>query len=75
MAEQDFYLKKLLENKERFADFINVNVFDGNRVLQAKDLYLLPNESGIVVIGSDGMKRTIQRRRDVVMNANLGVCF
>lgn len=75
MAEQDFYLKKLLENKERFADFINVNVFDGNRVLQAKDLHLLPNESGIVVIGSDGMKRTIQRRRDVVMNANLGVCF
>ena len=75
MAEQDFYLKKLLEDKERFADFFNVNLFDGNRVLHAEDLSLLPNESGIVIIDSNGTKRTIQRRRDIVMKASLGMCF
>lgn len=75
MAEQDFYMKKLLEDKERFADFVNVNVFRGEQVLEAADLILLPNESGIVIIDSEGTKRTIQRRRDVVMKAQFGPYF
>lgn len=69
MAAQDYYLKKLLEDKDRFADFVNVNVFHGKQVLTSADLIQLPNESGIVVIDSDGTKRTIERRRDPRNNA------
>lgn len=75
MAEQDYYMKKLLEDRARFADFINVNVFHGKQVLRAEDLSLLPNEAGIVVVDMEGTKRTIQRRRDVVMKAQFGAYF
>lgn len=75
MAAQDYYMKKLLEDKDRFADFVNVNVFHGKQVLTSADLIQLPNESGIVVIDSDGTKRTIERRRDIVMKAQFGAYF
>lgn len=75
MAEQDYCLKKLLENRSRFADFVNVNVYQGKKVLQAEDLTLIANESGIVIIDLEGTKRTVQRRRDVVMKARLGPYF
>lgn len=75
MAEQDYYMKKLLEDRGRFADFVNVNIFHGKQVLGAEDLSLLPNESGIVVVDTDGTKRTIQRRRDVIMKAHFGAYF
>lgn len=75
MAEQDYYMKILLEDRARFADFINVNVFHGKQVLAADKLSLLPNEAGIVVVDADGVKRTIQRRRDVVMKAEFGAYF
>lgn len=70
MAEQDYYMKKLLEDRARFADFINVNVFHGKQVLRADDLSLLP-----AVVETDGTKRMIQRRRDVVMKAQFGAYF
>lgn len=75
MAEQDYYMKKLLEDRARFADFVNVNVFHGKQVLRADDLSLLPIEAGIAVIDAAGTRRTIQRRRDVVMKAQFGAYF
>lgn len=38
MAELDFYLKRLLRDRERFADLYNAEVFHGRQVLCAGDL-------------------------------------
>lgn len=75
MAEKDFCLKQLLLDKQRFADLFNGTLFDGRQILDADDLELVPDESGIIFIDRDGTKRTIQRRRDVVMKSSNDVCF
>lgn len=75
MAEKDFCLKQLLLDKQRFADLFNGSLFDGRQILNADDLELVPDESGIIFIDRDGSKRTIQRRRDVVMKSSNDVCF
>ena len=41
-------------------------------MLARDKLSLLPNEAGIVVVDADRVKRTIQRRRDVVVKAEFG---
>lgn len=75
MAEQDFCLKQLLRDKHRFADLFNGSLFDGKQILNANELELIPDESGILFIDKDGIKRTMQRRRDVVMKSTSNVCF
>lgn len=75
MAEQDFYVKRLLKDRSRFADLYNAEVFHGRQVLKAEDLTPIPNESGIVIMDQKGIKRTIQRRRDVIMKASFGIAF
>lgn len=77
MAEQDLFIKKLLQNKTRFADLNNGLLFNGEQVINPEFLELIPSESGIVITDQTGGKRTVQRRRDVVMQVagNLGVCF
>lgn len=75
MAELDYYLKRLLQDRTRFADLYNAEVFHGRQVLNAEDLTPVDNESGIVTIDSEGVKRIIQRRRDMVMKASFGAEF
>ena len=77
MAEQDLCIKKLLQDKNRFADFYNGILFKGEQVLNPEQLELIPSESGIVVTDQSGGKRTVQRRRDLVMQVSekLGMCF
>ncbi|MBT9775965.1 hypothetical protein GPL15_05540 [Clostridium sp. MCC353] len=77
MAEKDLYIKKLLEDKVRFADFNNEVIFGGIPVLDADDLELIPNENGIITVDEGGKKLVVQRRRDMVMQASdkLGIGF
>ena len=77
MAEQDLCIKKLLLDKTRFADFYNGILFGREQVLKPELLELIPSESGIVITDQSGGKRTVQRRRDVVMQVSksLGMCF
>lgn len=75
MAEQDYYIKKLLMDKKRFADLYNVQVFHGKQVLRPEDLEYVPNESGIVVLDGEGRRKVVQRRRDVIMKASFGAYF
>ncbi len=75
MAELDLCIKNLLKDRAKFADMFNAEVFGGKQVLKAEDLTPVSEESGIVIIDRKGMKRTIQRRRDVAMMASAGICF
>ena len=75
MAEMDLCIKNLLKDRAKFADMFNAEVFGGRQVLKAEELTPLSEESGIVMIDRNGMKRTVQRKRDVAMMASVGVCF
>ena len=77
MAEQDLCIKKLLQDKMRFADFCNALIFEGEQVIKPESLELLPSEAGIVITDQTGHKRAVQRRRDVIMRASdvPGICF
>lgn len=75
MAQLDYYVKLLFKDRRRFADLCNVEIFHGKRVLKPEGLYSLPVENGIVVTDDGKRKRTVQRRRDVVMSAEIGACF
>ncbi len=67
MAEKDIALKRWLKNKERFADFFNGVVFDGEQVIKPEELELDNCEYNIIAEDKDGKKRTVQRYRDIVM--------
>ena len=75
MAELDLCIKKLLKDRAKFADIFNAEIFGGKQVLKAEELIPLSGESGIVMIDRNGMKRTIQRKRDIAMMAKTGACF
>lgn len=72
MAEQDYYLKRLFGDSERFADFYNGTVFAGQQVLKAQQLTDVPVEKGITVVGPDGKRRLLERKRDVIKKASFG---
>lgn len=75
MAEQNFYINRLLSDPARFADFFNAQIYGGRQVLQAADLQPVKKRTGIPIWDSKRGKQTIQRERDVVMKAAFGVCF
>ena len=75
MARQDFYIKKLLQDRARFADLYNAEIFHGKQILKAELLSPVSLESGIVITDRNGRRQTIQRRRDIAMKASLGACF
>ena len=75
VARQDFYIKKLLQDRARFADLYNAEIFHGKQILKAELLSPVSLESGIVITDRNGRRQTIQRRRDIAMKASLGACF
>jgi len=75
LARQDFYIKKLLQDRARFADLYNAEIFHGKQILKAELLSPVSLESGIVITDRNGRRQTIQRRRDIAMKASLGACF
>lgn len=75
MAERDFYIKRLLQDRERFADLYNTEVFHGRQVLLAEDLTPVSDESGIVITDGERVKRIVQRIRDIRMKASFGTVF
>lgn len=75
MAELDLCIKNLLKDKAKFADVYNAELFGGRQVLRAEGLTPVSEESGIVIVDRDGMKRTIQRKRDIAMMAAFGTLF
>lgn len=67
--------KKLLQDRARFADLYNAEIFHGKQILKAELLSPVSLESGIVITDRNGRRQTIQRRRDIAMKASLGACF
>ena len=58
-----------------FADLVNGVLFGGERQLDPRDLTLVADSSGVVYAGPDGVRRTLERHRDVTMRAGDGQRF
>ena len=66
MARQDFYIKKLLQDRARFADLYNAEIFHGKQILKAELLSPVSLESGIVITDRTAYgysKRTQEKER------------
>ena len=50
-------------------------LFGGERQLDPRDLTLVADSSGVVYAGPDGVRRTLERHRDVTMRAGDGQRF
>ena len=61
----DVILKKYWDDKERFADLFNAAMFDGLKVISAKQLSSIPNEVSNIVFGKNGAN-SVTRLRDVL---------
>lgn len=70
MAETDVAMKVWLKNKERFADFFNGIVFDGEQVIKSEELEDVDSEADIIVTDKAENTRPLQRHRDIVMRWN-----
>lgn len=75
MAEKNLYLNRLLSDPVYFADLVNGVLFGGARQLDPQDLTLVADSSGVVYAGPDGVRRTLERHRDVTMRAGDGQRF
>ncbi len=67
MAEQDLYINQMIADKACFADLCNGTLFHGRQVIKPQDLTLVTGRSGIQTADETGLKKTIQRQRDVIM--------
>lgn len=73
MGKADVSIKQWLKNKERFADLFNGVVFDGRKVVLAKDLSEANGESDIIIADKNGKDKATQRYRDVLMKWKDGI--
>jgi len=64
-VKADIILKKYWDDKERFADLFNAAMFDGQKVISAKQLSSDRNEVSNIVFGKNGVN-PITRLRDVL---------
>ena len=69
MAEQDLYINQMIADKVCFADLCNGILFHGRQIIKPQDLTPLTGGSGIQTADDTGLKKTVQRRRDVTMRA------
>ena len=60
-------VKEFLEKKERFADFFNGNLFQGQQVVLPEELEVIKGESDILVEDKNLSAKKVQRYRDIVM--------
>ncbi len=67
MAEKDIALKRWLKNKERFADFFNGVVFNGEQVIKPEELELADGEADILLDEKNSEKVAKNRYRDIIM--------
>jgi len=72
MGKTDVTVNQLMERKEIFADFINGVIYQGKKVIQPENLEMLSSSSGLLYEEDSGKVRTLERRGDVRMKADIG---
>ena len=60
-------VNEFLKKKDRFADFFNGTMFQGQRIILPEELELASGEADILVDEKTNKKREVHRYRDVVM--------
>ena len=70
MAKPDVAVKNWLSNKNRFADFFNGIIFNGEQVVSPEELTQMDSETDFIAKDkSDKHKdKSVQRYRDIIMN-------
>ncbi len=68
IGKADNAVRDWLGNKVRFADLFNGIVYEGEAVIKPEELTQTNNETGMVVKDKEGKEKTVNRRRDVIMN-------
>lgn len=66
MGNRNIAVGKWLSAKERFADFMNAVLFQGEHVIKPQELQDMKGEADIILTDKSGKKRGIQRYRDIV---------
>lgn len=67
VGKKDLAVKRWLANKRRFADLCNAALFEGEQIIQPKDLEEADSESDVIITDKNGKEKAIQRFRDIVM--------
>lgn len=71
MGKANNAVNQLLERKEIFADFINGIIFNGEQILNPKNMELLSTNAGFYY-EEDNKKKLIERHGDIRMKSELG---
>jgi len=75
MTEKDITLKHVISDQEKFADLINVAVYEGQDVIQPEQVERLAGESSIIFEDKNGKQSAIKRHRDVIERVARGTHF
>lgn len=75
MAEKNLYINRLLSDPVYFADLVNGVLFDGRQQLNPRQLTPVADASGVVYAAPDGVRRVVERHRDVTMKAGDGQSY
>jgi len=69
MFEKDVILKKVLSDKENFADLINTVVYDGKEMVSPEQLVDMPEETDMILSDKNNKWKTVSRYRDILAKA------
>lgn len=75
MGKGNTAMRRWLSDKDRFADLFNATIFEGNNVVQAKDLEVLDSEMDLLLTDKLEKAKEVNRYRDIVMLWKKGMAF
>lgn len=75
MAEQNLHLNKLLSDPVYFSDLCNGVLFRGEMYLKPEDLMPVKGSQGVLYADRKGVKKVLERRRDVAMRLKSGTRY
>ena len=75
MAEKNLYINRLLCDPVYFADLVNGVLFGGRQRLKPSELTPVADASGVMYVEPGGVKRVVERHRDVTMKAVNGQSY
>jgi len=75
MAEKNLYINRLLCDPVYFADLVNGVLFGGRQRLKPSELTPVADASGVTYVEPGGVKRVVERHRDVTMKAVNGQSY
>lgn len=73
MGKSNIIMKQFLRNRKRFADLFNGVLFEGMQIVNSEELQEIDSESSMITVDKHGVKRGLQKYRDITMLWKEGV--